>query len=333
MGYSKLWSDIARSSLLEYELHVRWVFVMMVALKDSNGIVFGTRAALARAVNLSLEQTSNALDLLCAPDPDSTSKRDEGRRLREITPNRWLVVNADDYRGRRDDTDPLEKGRARVARHRARKEAALAAKEATADVQDVTPVTGALHVTLCNGDENEDENEDENAKRHLPSGAPPDELHETLDLYNETCGHVLTKAQKLTPGRRKAIKARLEEHGREGLAHIFAKAVASAFLTGANDRGWRADFDWLLKAENAVKVLEGRYDPPTPRGSEASLGRDLTVLDDDTRDAMAASMCPKCKGPNPWKVSECRDCYMRAHPGADPATLADIFPVVAGVPS
>lgn len=28
---------------------------------------------------------------------------------------------------------------------------------------------------------------------------------------------------------------------------------------GINDRGWKADFDFLIKVNNAVKVLEGRY--------------------------------------------------------------------------
>ena len=28
---------------------------------------------------------------------------------------------------------------------------------------------------------------------------------------------------------------------------------------GVNDRGWKADFDFLIKVNNAVKVLEGKY--------------------------------------------------------------------------
>ena len=151
MGYSKLWSNLPRSSLLECELHVRWTFVVMLALKDSDGIVFGTRTALARAVNLSLEQTSNALDVLSSPDPNSSSKRDEGRRLREIAPNRWLVVNADDYRGKRDDTDPLEKGRQRTRRWRKRKALTQPAGDANG-AETVTPVTGASQASHGDGD-------------------------------------------------------------------------------------------------------------------------------------------------------------------------------------
>jgi len=42
---------------------------------------------------------------------------------------------------------------------------------------------------------------------------------------------------------------------------IIEKLSQSAFCTGKNDRGWKADIDWLLKDDaNYVKVLEGKYD-------------------------------------------------------------------------
>ena len=155
-----------------------------------------------------------------------------------------------------------------------------------------------------------------------------------LSEYNETCGHVLPKAQRLTDGRRKAIKARLEEYGREALTRIFAKTKASAFLCGNNDRHWRADFDWLLKAENAVKVLEGKYDRAEARDGYSAVGRNPVVLDGPTREAMAAHLCPKCGGANPQGLSECQTCFEQAHPDADPAHVAEIFaPDQSGVPS
>ena len=35
--------------------------------------------------------------------------------------------------------------------------------------------------------------------------------------------------------------------------------IIATFYYGVNDRGWKADFDFLIKVNNAVKVLEGKY--------------------------------------------------------------------------
>jgi len=61
--------------------------------------------------------------------------------------------------------------------------------------------------------------------------------------------------------RRKAVAARFRHYQNLDIfRQLFEKANASAFLTGTNDRNWQADFDWLMKANNFSKVLEGKYD-------------------------------------------------------------------------
>jgi len=48
---------------------------------------------------------------------------------------------------------------------------------------------------------------------------------------------------------------------------VIEKVTSSPFCCGQNGRGWRATLWWLTaNADNALKVLEGRYDPvPTDR--------------------------------------------------------------------
>ena len=36
-------------------------------------------------------------------------------------------------------------------------------------------------------------------------------------------------------------------------------ASESDFLSGENDRGWKATFDWLIRPKNFIKVVEGNY--------------------------------------------------------------------------
>lgn len=38
----------------------------------------------------------------------------------------------------------------------------------------------------------------------------------------------------------------------------------SDFLRGKNDRGWQIDFDWLMKPNNFIKVLENKYKSNEP---------------------------------------------------------------------
>ena len=81
------------------------------------------------------------------------------------------------------------------------------------------------------------------------------------NLYNDIAKS-LPKCLKLSENRKKHIAARWNEYGGdlETFVTLFTKAEASSFLTGNNDRGWAASFDWLMKPDNMTKVLEGKYD-------------------------------------------------------------------------
>ena len=80
------------------------------------------------------------------------------------------------------------------------------------------------------------------------------------ELYNATCTD-LPKVVTISPHRKKAIAARWKEYkgNFETFKTLFETAQASSFLKGANERNWAATFDWLLKADNMAKVLEGNY--------------------------------------------------------------------------
>lgn len=79
-------------------------------------------------------------------------------------------------------------------------------------------------------------------------------------LYNAICTS-FSKVVTISPHRKKAIAARWKEYGGDlaTFQTLFNMAEASDFLKGKNDRNWTATFDWLLKADNMAKVLEGNY--------------------------------------------------------------------------
>ena len=56
----------------------------------------------------------------------------------------------------------------------------------------------------------------------------------------------------------------------------FQKAASTPFLTGQNERGWRANFDFIIKPDNMQKILEEAYGSAASQG-EHSYNVDLIV--------------------------------------------------------
>lgn len=87
-----------------------------------------------------------------------------------------------------------------------------------------------------------------------------DEVAAAFDAYNATaaeCG--LPQAAKLTADRRAKIKARLKDYGFDGWKQAMANIEKSGFLTGANDRKWKADLDFVLKPASFGKIHDGGF--------------------------------------------------------------------------
>ncbi|WP_171015022.1 phage replisome organizer N-terminal domain-containing protein [Culicoidibacter larvae] len=83
--------------------------------------------------------------------------------------------------------------------------------------------------------------------------------------FNNICTE-LSKVQKITAGRKTAIKSLMKllgitsEHEYTNIAVPFLKTISnSGFLNGNNKNGWKATFDWITKQANAVKIIEGNY--------------------------------------------------------------------------
>lgn len=102
------------------------------------------------------------------------------------------------------------------------------------------------------------------------AAAPPVNLcpHDSIiELYHE-CLPALPRIRDWTPARQQALRARWREKPeRQNLdwwRKFFGYVAQSDFLTGKVTRNGRRPFvaslDWLCKAENFAKVIEGRYE-------------------------------------------------------------------------
>ena len=113
------------------------------------------------------------------------------------------------------------------------------------------------------------------------SGSPkrkaiaPVPVQQVLQTYNEVLGGRLPNAQLLNDKRKRVIAGRWKEmlnskdpsgkvrftdtvSGLAWFAKFFAKVALNPHWLGENDRGWRADLDWILKPDNFLRILEWR---------------------------------------------------------------------------
>jgi hypothetical protein len=140
MHYVKLWSNLLKSSILEQDLHVRWLWIAMLLEADRDGNVYGTPEALARVANMNLDQVNAALAILTAPDPNSTTGDEQGRRILPVGTNLWYLVNYQSYRGLKDMEEIRRKTAERVRRHRERKRVQAVTHPVTLDVTQSNPI-------------------------------------------------------------------------------------------------------------------------------------------------------------------------------------------------
>lgn len=83
-------------------------------------------------------------------------------------------------------------------------------------------------------------------------------INTITETYNKICTN-LSKVSKITDKRKKNIDKFLKQFTVEDFEKICLIANKSKFLIGNNDRGWKADFDFLLREDKATAILEGKY--------------------------------------------------------------------------
>ena len=90
---------------------------------------------------------------------------------------------------------------------------------------------------------------------------PETPYEEIVNLYNTICIS-FNSIKQITDKRKGNINARYQESkcSIEVFKILFTKMQDSNFLKGGWDLGGKADFDWVMRPTNFVKVLEGKYD-------------------------------------------------------------------------
>lgn len=95
--YTPVFREFTTSSMWAESSDTRCVWLWLMLHADPEGFVPGTLPGLAVAANVSLPATREAVEKFMAPDPDSNTRENEGRRLEKV-PHGWRILNFEYWR-------------------------------------------------------------------------------------------------------------------------------------------------------------------------------------------------------------------------------------------
>lgn len=129
-------------------------------------------------------------------------------------------------------------------------------------LKDNAPALAIATGLPCHSPEPEPEPEKKDDLKVIVGGADPASVRKAFERWNALAVRLgLPVAKDLTPERRKHIANRLKGCGEPGWMEALAAVEASPLCRGENDRGWRADLDFVCQPKSFNKLREGSYAP------------------------------------------------------------------------
>jgi len=135
--YTKLHRSILGSSIWFEPATTVKVWVCLLALADETGHVFISPRGLLQTAAVSKQELDAAIGTLSAPDIDSTSPAEDGRRIVKVQGG-WFLVNHAQYRGKETDRKVAAAERQKRYRDKQRLCAESGSRDVTRDASDVT---------------------------------------------------------------------------------------------------------------------------------------------------------------------------------------------------
>jgi hypothetical protein len=254
--YVKLFDDLLDSTIWMEKDHIVRVWLTLLLLSNSEGFVEMPIPAIASRARVGLDECAEAIARLEAPDPYSRTGLEEGRRILRVTEEKtlWKIVNFEYYRALRSADQKREYQKRYMREYRARKKKTSQSEDSAGKFsQSETKSHGLAQA----------EAEAEAEAEETQGGEKVDtSLAEGLRSWNCTAEATgLPKAPNKTKRREAVHRSRLKGYGFSAILQVLDAPRYSAFLRGEKGREtWRgATYDWLMKLENFVKVLEGNY--------------------------------------------------------------------------
>lgn len=119
----------------------------------------------------------------------------------------------------------------------------------------------------------EEGKKEEGEEANASSSSPPElRPQHVVEFWNEMAARTgLPQVRDLSEKRRRALKLRISRYSIDEIAAAILAIERTPFLLGQTGGSWRADFDFLLRPDTILKILEGKYDGT--RQQSAGFGR------------------------------------------------------------
>jgi hypothetical protein len=248
MGFTKLDERILQSSIMAEDPWTFKVWIALLAACKENGIAYVSATYVETICHMKETTVQHALAKLEAPDPNSRSLEDDGRRIRRVDGG-YQVINYQLYRERtlRD----VEAERKRIYRK--------GKKDGPGQSRTVQGPSASASASASLPTNKEEE-------------IAVEQIAEMWNGFAEREG--LTKITGITKGstRQRHLRARMREKGFDftKLLVTISKSPFLLGLAGKEDKEpFLATFDWIICPSNYQKIIEGNYIGKPTRTREA----------------------------------------------------------------
>ncbi len=170
----------------------------------------------------------------------------------------------------------LQKGRDRVRKHR--------------ETQRLLTLesNGSSNISVTHGNAHTGPDQTGHTSKHhsSPEGDASEEMNpkDLMELWNSKADKILSRVKGLSDKRTRHAKARITQNPNlEYWASVIDQINQSDFCRGLTDRGdWCANFDWFIKPDTGMMVLEGKYDNKGGARVKSAKGAGAAAPDDES---------------------------------------------------
>lgn len=215
------------------------------------GFVAAAGTGIIHRCGIAREAGLSALERLGEPESESRTPDFEGRRMVRIDGG-YLILNYDQYR-KKDHTSAE-----RAKRYRERKASRVTRDESRVTSRSVTQAEAEAEAdpSLKGGGSGTGKPvPPPAAKKESKSGTAGQKISAVWNSFPN-----LIKIQNVGSSRLKHLQARAKDpffvqNWEEGIKRV----AESDFCTGKNERAWVATFDWFIRPDSLVRIMEGKY--------------------------------------------------------------------------
>ena len=95
------------------------------------------------------------------------------------------------------------------------------------------------------------------------------DVQRVAEHWNQLSAYGIKPVSRISSGAKRfdMLRARIRTYGVEKIFEAIENIKKSSFLCGSGQKGWVITFDWFVRPNNFIKVLEGNYEGMEDKGS------------------------------------------------------------------